>query len=223
MNELKKIWANINDKVNVFLILSIIFILVNAYFALGLFEVIQEDTSLPFPAVSRRISMDADIEPEEIFEEEEEISFSMLPRRYRILSEVNIFAPPTILKKEDDVARVEEMEMLQDDDNLEGENEDDIIVYRRPRVLPLIEGFTIDGIIIDGRGNGIAIIHEHETGKNYVVKQNEFIRGTNIRVNNISKGRVILSKTGSRDTELTLKKQTMFQYWLDADPEMFNK
>lgn len=221
MNELKNIWEAINKKVNVFLLLSLVLILFNIFLVSMLLEVVQADTSLSFSSVSRRLTVQNE-EPDYIIDENyEEILLTVLPRKYKILSEVNIFAPPTLLKKEATVAKIEEMQRIIDEDAQN--DEADAIVYQRPKQLPFITGYSVDGIIVDDRSNGIAIIHEQSTGKNYVVKENTFIQGTNIRVLAISQGQVLLSQRGRQDTVLTLKKSTMFQYWLDAEPELFNK
>lgn len=262
MNELKNFWNNINKKVNVFLIISLLLLLSNVIVSYYVFEVFQEDTSLPFTQVSRRLSIP--LEDTELFHDSDTdisspIDFTakdfILPDTYSILSEVNIFLPPVF---EDEIEEISEdideivAEITQDDDtngilhsfNDDADTEalvdvdyfediieedviedtkDKVIVYRRRQDLSYITGYSIDGIIIDDMQNAVAVLKEEKTGNNFVVKENDFIRGSNIKVSSISQGRVVLSRRGSKDTELTLRKNTMFKLWLDAEPDMFNR
>lgn len=215
MNELKKLWNDINKKVDVFLLLFIILIIIDIGYFFKLYAAMTAKPDIYFPPV-RKVK---DTMPKIVDEfANKEVSFAALPEQYKILSEVNLFKPPYLINQKS----AEKVKKSKFASKVETGNDEKITIVRKEAELQEITGFKLDGIIA-GKSEGSAIIKEEETGNVYIAKTGEYLQGTNIKVKNIKRGKVILSRPGYKDTTFTLEKDSMFQYWLEAEPEQFNK
>ncbi|HOK40205.1 MAG TPA: hypothetical protein PLD27_04105 [bacterium] len=217
MNEIKKIIENINKKINLAILLFVILILADLILLSKLISTMNATPQIFFPAIKPIKEPIPEVKDEF---GQQEITL-ILPDKYKILTEVNFFKPFVEIKTAS-IEPTKKEKKKQQRIATAGEEEQEVI--KREPALEEISGFTLEGIIAGGKGEGAAIIKEIETENVYIAKTGDYLFGTNIKVKKITRGKVVLSKPRYKDTELTLKKEDrLFQYWLEAEPSEFEK
>jgi len=217
MESLKKIWQNINKKINVVLTLAIIFILIDVYLLMGIFDTYSnrenyEKILHPRPIELKKI----EIEPHEAFDIAQEIQ---IPEEYQIIIKNNIYINPELQAKREAAKKLEE-EKKKDNKKEQKkkiveqvQEEDDDGLISLPTELPPLEGYTIKGIVYGKANTPGAVFIQGPTGESYYGKEGRRLVGTSILVKKVYKDSVLLSRPGYKDTLINFSAEEFLSRW----------
>ncbi|HPG32064.1 MAG TPA: hypothetical protein PKY81_03645 [bacterium] len=201
MNDLKQIWAKINSKVNVLLLVIIaliiadVYLLYAAYNAYNDIEVYEKLKPLrpPKPLEKKAI---AEIVPFDI-------ENMKPPVEYEIITANNVYINPELkpvdLTKQN-VAVIDEYDESDTGEVPIGE-------------MQSLDGYTAKGLITGDAKTVGAVFIEGPGGMSFYGKEGRKLIGTNITVRKIFKDRVILFQPGYKETTISFESEEFLSRW----------